>query len=300
MTTYYIAASGSDSNNGSEATPWRNLDYAIDNSDPTDTIIVMTGTNVQTVNVDDDNQDWGSRIVKSATGNPRECILDYNGLSYSRIRADAACEISGITFQNVFMNSANKPLFGSIGVLFEAKFIQDCIFKDIALGRDSSLSRGRSGLLVNGNTNFRRNTCINTRGNLGGNSTNLFGIATSDNLVLNIENCTFYNDGSLPTGTASLDRAFSIFTETGGSTVVNVKNSIFSLKDGFTLGRDEYVRDDSTGTSTLNTISTCLHNFSYTGSEPSVITADPLFVDTENEFFDLKDGSPCIGTAAIS
>ena len=43
-TTYYVSTSGRDGNPGTKAQPWRNVDYAVKQVKPGDTVLVEDGT----------------------------------------------------------------------------------------------------------------------------------------------------------------------------------------------------------------------------------------------------------------
>jgi len=42
--TFYVATSGNNANPGSQSLPWLTLQYAVDNVNPGDTILVASGT----------------------------------------------------------------------------------------------------------------------------------------------------------------------------------------------------------------------------------------------------------------
>jgi len=286
MATFYIDPNGDDTDDGSIGSPWKNFIYAVLNSDTSDTIIVNEGTNVQTVGFDNESID--GRTIISENNNPKLTILDFGNVIFKRFRSGNQGSMSGITFLKLTTDSQNQNNFQD----FNALYVNNCIFKDCIGAKDSSSAGGRSGLFNNSNTTLN-NCVINSFTFLNqGNTGAIIGIKSSG-FVTNLNNCTIYLTDVLRDSSIIIDTLFAI--EEDG--VVNIKNCIIQFKDGLTLNDGYKIESD---TAVVNTTYSCLRNVSYTGGETGTITTDPLFVDPDNGFFELKPASLAIGTGTIT
>jgi len=286
MATFYIDPNGDDTNDGSIGSPWKNFIYAVLNSDTADTLIVNEGTNVQTVGFDNESID--GRTIISENNNPKLTILDFGNVLFKKLGSGNQGSMSGITFLKCTTDNNNRNNFRD----FNGLYVNNCIFKDCIAAKDSASAGGRSGLFNNSNTTFN-NCVIDTLSfDNSGLTGAIIGIKNSG-FVTNLNNCTIYLTDVLRDSSIIIDTLFAI--EEDG--VVNVKNSIIQFKDGLTLSNGYSETKD---TAVVNTTYSCLRNVSYTGGETGTITTDPLFVDPDNGFFELKPASLAIGTGTIT
>jgi len=303
MATFYIASTGDDTNNGAEATPWRNLLYAIDPSQSADgdTIIVKTGTNVQTVG-NEDVIDLGNRQILGESGISEENIIDFDGLALSRIYGNLNCVVEGFTIQNIQQTVASRGLFGGSGQsTFLLKKFNRMVLRDIWIVGHTNSSLPSSGLF-NGGTNDRiniENTKIsNIRGvsGMGGNYV-YFSSDRSDNIIIKLKNVTIYNDSAPPVGSANIQEIYSARTNPGQVVEFIADNTVIDLKIDGTI--DEFFKVIGSGTVTFTGSNSCFHNANYSLGGTNVITLDPLYVDPDNGFFDLNPDSPVIGLGRV-
>ena len=303
MATFYIASTGDDTNNGAEATPWRNFLYAIDpnQSADGDTIIVKTGTNVQTVG-NASVIDLGNRQILGESGISEENIIDFDGLAISRIYGNLNCVVEGFTIQNIRQTETSKGLFGGSGPFTcLINKINRMVLRDIWIGGHGNSSLPGSGLF-NGNTNDRiniENTKIsNIRGvsGVGGNYV-YFGSDRSDNFILKLKNVTIYNDSAPPVGSANIQEIFSSRTNPGQVVELSADNTVIDLKIDGTI--NDFFKANGLGTVTFTGSNSCFHNANYSLGGTNVITLDPLYVDPDNGFFDLNPDSPVIGLGRV-
>jgi len=304
MTTYYIAGTGSDSNDGSFGSPWRNFLYAIDpnQSADGDTIIVKTGTNVQTVG-NASVIDLGNRQILGESDISEENIIDFDGLAISRIYGNLNCVVEGFTIQNIRQTAASKGLFGGSGpFIFLINKFNRMVLRDIWLGGHGNGSLPGSGLF-NGNNNDRiniENTKIsNIRGvsGVGGNYV-YFGSDRSTNFILKLKNVTIYNDSAPPVGSANIQEIFSSRSNPGQVVEFSADNTVIDLKIDGTI--NDFFKANGPGTVTFTGSNSCFHNANYSLGGTNVITLDPLYVDPDNGFFDLNPDSPVISLGRIT
>ena len=302
MATYYIGPTGDDANDGSYATPYKNLVSAVNNSRSadTDTIVIKEGTTIQDVVAD--GLRLGNRVIVGETGKPADCVLDFDGLALYRLAAEQQCIIEGFTMQNIVQTLLNRALFGRIQAdQCDPLRINNMIFNNIVVSQSGSVATGTAGFIAGANTTFSNNILRNIRLGSAGASGHIFGSEDRD-FTTNIRNVSFYYDGSPISGTQNFDRVFTI-RASGSNAVYNVENTIMSFGQSGTIQNAfAYINEANGGTATFNISNCCLHNVDYDDAvNPSTntITADPLLVDPDNGNFNLRPTSPCIGTGTL-
>jgi len=300
MATFYIAPDGDDDNDGSEASPWLNLEHAINNSGSSDIILVGAGTTIQTQGFD--NISMNNRTIKSASGSRLGTTIDFDGNLFSRFRSESGATISDLTIIKTNVDSINRGTFNG----YDGQ-INDCKFADCITSRSDSSAAARVGFICNGN-GTSVNRCIFE--NIVGSSSNgdacgLFAIRGDGSYQMDFNNCLIYGDGTAPANTDVPDFIFTLRADNNTtSAIMNVKNCIVYYPNGlrqvYAQNGYEYIQNSPDKDLQLNTKTSCLFNVDYTGSEAGVITTDPLFVDALNGDFRLRPASPCIGTGSLT
>ena len=297
MATYYIGPTGDDTTgDGSEGNPWLNIAYAVNNSSITDTIIVKTGTLVQTLGSNGVN--WLNRTIRSESGDPRLSILDLSSVTIERIIIDPSGSVSGLTFKGNVNNDLNRYFFLVEGT------ISDCIFDSCVAGGDLGSDGSRGSIIAQSSGTVERCIFYNTRRRLASNGGCIMGMR--DPLVpttLTVKNCVFVDDGAVIAGVSSLTSIIALAATSGVRTMtVNVNNSIASLSSGSLTNGYSLITISLGGSGSavnVNTTNSCIHNLDYTDGETGVITDDPLLVDPDNGFFEISANSPARGLGSL-
>lgn len=294
MAEYYIAPSWDDSTgDGSQGNPWRNFVYAVDNSDTTDTIRVMQGTNTQTVWRTNEPIPLSNRKVKWVSWNPWDTILDFSTNPVDWIQSwwpESDGEISSIMFQN---NTTIRPFIA----VYQSP-IKNCVFKEFICPADSSTTAARAWLINNCNCTISWCVFWNMRRNTTWVASGIFTIRwVGRTTTTKVENCVVYLDGNNPAGSLTMDYIIAVREDNWYTIWVELKNCIVQLEDGNSLLRDYSYTHIGMGYTT--TQYSCARNVIYNDWEEWVITDDPLFVDADNGNFRLRPDSPCIWTGSL-
>lgn len=302
MATFYFGGpTGNDTNDGSINSPWLNLQYAMLNSGPSDTLVVKQGTAIQTLDRSGPQKPDGRTII-GETGNPRDCILDFNNsVRFSWDQENGLTNtVRGITIQNTTGAGRDPSIFTNGGT---TNFI-NCIFRNVAGGHtgnkasDGNLFGRKDSLggiinvtsclfididcLINGQ--FNRETSL---------------ISGIDQVDYNFTNCTVYNSPN--PARAGYNKMYSIIGGYNSSIDLDMKNMIFKNDWTSTM---YYMRANGPSNDGISIDYSCFDNIddSIDISIPinNNLFTDPLMVDPANENYNLRPTSPCIGTGTLS
>jgi len=287
MATFYTDPNGSDTTgDGSQASPWFNIQYAVANSGTADTIIINDGTYLITFTSEIGVvTSFQNRTVRSSGGNPYNCILDFQNV---------ICQFDG-TLNGSFRDITFK---NGDGLLLNLNFeiVDNCIFDEMTGSQDISSSAIRRGVFVSCSTRFR--SCIFNKPRMknDGSVGSLFTTRTAELTKTILDNCTIYIDNQYPAGFTEFDFLFQTRSEGGVLQSIDVKNTII-VNDGRELVQGYYRK---TGIGEVKTSYSYVYNCSYQGSEVGVSTDDPQLVDRVNGNYNLKGDSPCIGSGSLT
>lgn len=303
MATYYIDATGDDATgDGSSGSPWRNLWHAIDNSAVADTIIVNSGTNVQTK---------GLEVIQGVSFNERqilgettsaECVLDFDNINCfaQDTPSGSECLIKDIKVINSrTFNSRNRFLSGFDGT------IDDCIFENITVRGGPNAVQGVEGFIGLTSNGTIQNTLIKDIRMTPGRGGAYLGLRPSaSGGTVNFRNCTFYESGEYDIATQALPSFFIFLRESnesaGDTGTLILKNCIFYAENPFVL----YDELDKAGVLSDIQITNSVY-FNSTIDDDSrltvtnSITDDPLFIDPDNGIFEIEGDSPARGLGTL-
>lgn len=289
MATWYLSAdTGNDTTgDGSESTPWLTMGKAHTEATSGDTVICLDSTATYAMESVTFTKDL---TIQGQQDDGSGCKWDGSGGSFTWVMQQ-----SGLTM-----------------------VVEKMQFQNFALNASTALIRITTGNLSTGTLTFRN---LQFRTILLGGTSRPAIFASGSNwttkvITMTVQSCLFddiYNKSGITTG--------SIFATYGGpSSVFNLYNNTFYFKEN-SADKLEYFIKDITGTinfknniidnergsdldwgdthvgDTVNLDYTCINNLTNnptlgTGS----IDADPLFVDPDNDNFNLQPSSPCIDT----
>lgn len=294
MAEYFLNADTGDNStgDGSSGSPWETLAYAFDQSSAGDTIICQDST--ATYSFVDDTFDHNITI-QGEQDDASGAVFDGAGGQNIRwfVSAGVTLNITKITFTNV---NDTTEIPSEISAHGDNATITatSCVFHDW-VGYGSPGSQG--AILCAGDTGHLTGVTITAISCLFydiHNVANTYGILntrTSINATLNMTSCTVYSNTETPVSGVVV--AFSL--EAGN--VINLKNNIY------VDGQSASLKIISTGGGGIAVSKNVSYNDYYgtvdeggTGS----ITSDPLFVDVDNNNFNLRPSSPCIDSASLT
>lgn len=303
MATFYIGPNGDDTTgDGSLGNPWLNLEYAINNSNSTDTIIVKKGITIQTLSASISPQ---SRIIEGETENPEDSVIDFNDNDFRDFQSNGETHIyRNLTIIHIKLVNTNRSTFSTN---YGTTEVSNCIFKnnDISSTNDNRQPTGHffganSGGDVPGTYIIDKCLFLDNYVNLSISSSqdSACYFTTTDLMNVTVTNCNFINtDAPNPTDKV---KATGIIGGDGSSTAsLLFENNIFSNK-GFDPCIYQWNFGSPLTAGVLTTKNCCFDNIEFESTYPysetiDCIQSDPLFVDYKNEIFNLRPTSPCIG-----
>lgn len=206
--------------------------------------------------------------------NANTCILDGNGLNLARRMVFSKNHtVRNLTWQNFVVIGEQETLFNNRENENYTFDISDCVFRNFN-GNIFFLSK--TGTILVNNCVFYNYTLPSTKG--------IFVSRTCD---VFLTRTIIANTSSTQTKIAS--------TNAGQKGTFSFKNCIVAnISNGtMTIGDLADVNIDSISHSCLFDIA------GVQNADNTCIYSDPLFVDTDNDLFDLRPSSPCIGTGTI-
>ncbi len=289
MASYYIATTGSDSNTGTQASPWLTLAHAYANSASGDTINVAAGAYT-----------WVSATMASRTiqgAGATTTIFDAGGSSGAAKWSIANMTVNDLTFRNNGGYTGNSPAaFNGYGSTYTPITLNRCQFHDIALNSGYGL--------ITGNSNTNPNTCY-------------FGLTMTACLIYNISVSItgtpplIHSGGQDGTGGGTgflsltactvyvtdshITTLYYTWAQSGGSNSgLTAKNSIIYCNNGGTMS---LISGEVTTAVLSNTDHVNMTGpFTDNGGN---INADPQFIDPTSANFNLRPTSPCIATGTL-
>ena len=152
--SYYVSVSGSDSNPGSQAAPWRHIQYAVDKVGPGSTVYVMTGVYNETVTFHNSGSAGGGYItLQNYPGNTP--VIDGTGIAISGetglivIENKAYIKVIGFEVRNLKAGGVSAAFPAGIWIRGNGAFLE--IRNNVVHDIENSCSRcGAHGIAVYG------------------------------------------------------------------------------------------------------------------------------------------------------
>lgn len=151
---YYVSISGSDSNPGSQAAPWRHIQYAVDKVGPGSTVYVMTGVYNETVTFHKSGSASGGYItLQNYLGNTP--VIDGTGIAISGetglivVENRAYIKVIGFEVRNLKAGGVSAAFPAGIWIRGNGAFLE--IRNNVVHDIENSCSRcGAHGIAVYG------------------------------------------------------------------------------------------------------------------------------------------------------
>lgn len=112
MSTYYVATTGDNANDGSQSTPWAEIQYGIDQCSPGDTLKIEEGTYIEAIDINKDD------LTVESVGSRDNTILDVSDsaqVTGKGITSSVAYNAVSITADNVTVNGLSVTGGGEAG-----------------------------------------------------------------------------------------------------------------------------------------------------------------------------------------
>jgi len=200
-TTFYISTNGNNSNAGTQASPWKTLVYACQNTNPGDIIHVMAGNYTETnitinlaVGVSIEGEGLGTTIIKSSVNGQWSTFLNLE----SPQDTQGNQSISNITFDGQYVSESNVKTWIGIWITGRSNVvIHDCSIINfynrgvVYAGVPGSNPLTDPGHQATGNK-FYNNTVLNCATNTGNYGAGALNIGTQ--LGMEIYNNTIIQD----------------------------------------------------------------------------------------------------------
>ena len=317
---FYVSASGSDSNDGSQENPFATIQAGINAASDGDTVLVQPGTYVENINFNGKNIVVGSLMLTTGdTSYISSTIIDGNqsGSVVKIENNELNPIIFGLTIQN-----GHSDVGGGIFIEAANANISNCLIKNNTSTNNGWLGGGgiyhaQTGMNDNSwgqNTGFLNvESCVishNKAGTSGGYGGGIYvgGMSELDTHAI-IKNTLIYNNeaGLKGGGVATLlGVEIKVINSTISKNLAGDANGGFYSESG-----NEIINSIIYHNEPVN-IYDCGAAFRYSNIEEAstvsgsgwdcgqptldnIITLDPKFVDLNNNNFTLQAGSPCIG-----
>lgn len=270
---WVIDTAGKSSNNGSTGLPIKSIQFAIDNGNPGDTILINNGTyyeNLQlikkTYTLIAKNKGKVTISPLDPAGSPILKIQDqgdWNVTNYSK----APNKIIGITFSGSTFNQWNKGFPSAVEITYNS----NPIFEACTISNNTSIV---AILIDQSAPEFRNSLIINNTGERGA----FYASGGQDSTrprtkVARFVNSIIYNNSFLSRYDGNINKAFVIF------------NSILS-NNGY---------DNSTSTSNYKVVGSVVDNIAFANQSATNVLSDPQFNNASNNDYSLSNFSPALG-----
>jgi hypothetical protein len=274
MATYYISPAGDDSTgDGSIGTPWATVGGAAGKVGVVsgDTIYLLDGTYLLTQATMDKSLTF--------TGSSAENVI-LDGADAELAATLYAVTAGGCTFSNITFTNILVWNTGVIETHSGTTTIQNCIFHNLGV-RGAADNAGIIKSRAAGTVNISNCVFRDIRGDAGGGNNIMFVCVSG--AIFSILNCIIYLYDVVP--------LTAITTGAGANSNWVLKNNIISNY----VGSIDFKRSDDTFAASYN----CFYGFTDLPTGTGNITANPLFVDKENNVFELRRLSPCRNAGII-
>ena len=287
VSAQYVSPSGSDLNDGSQASPKQTIQAAVNATQSGDTVTVEDGTYTGDGNRD---IDFGGRniTVRSASGDPTRTIIDcgfeYLGTQHGGFffhSGETSAVVSGLTIANGAEGPGN-------GAAVDIESGSAVMLRNCILTRHIGGSRG-GGVYNNGTLTLTGCAfTANTAANGGGVYNN--GTLTLTNCALTANRVSGFGGGLDNGGTMTLTNCTLVGNTAryGGGGIYNAMTA--TLVNCLLWGDTAPTGSEINGAVTA-TYCDVQGGFTGTGN----INADPLFVNPTAGDLHLSPGSPCLG-----
>jgi hypothetical protein len=270
MATYYINADtgNNTTGDGTQGNPWLTFSYAITNSVEGDTIFCQNSTNTYLYNGNTINQ----RVVE---GESVSSVIFTNESAVGAgwgIGSNKVATIKNITFSDIEATGSFTQLFGNnVG---STLIFENCIFRNI--------SGTAPFYLFYSNTYYQFNFCLF----YGFTSSYLFRMDfRSTNGVITFVNSIIHNDTTESANTILFQGNLSVTLNITNCILYNSTESTASFRDSNSIYNYSY---------------NCrFGGYNFIPSGDNNINTDPLFIDPDNNNYNLSPSSPCIDAGTL-
>ena len=143
-TTYYVSTSGSDSNPGTQAAPWKTIQKAANTMVAGDTVYILAGVYKEKVNIPKSGEpekyitfsNYGTdEVIIDAENGVRDFCIDINGKSYLKF--------IGLKLVNAGptgWRAGLRAIDNSSNIIMDSLTVQNCRFGLLIYGKDSPVS----------------------------------------------------------------------------------------------------------------------------------------------------------------
>ena len=246
---YFVSPDGDNANNGSESTPWRDIQYAVNNASPGDTIIVRDGTYIENIDVNTDNL-----TIQSENGAEATIVQAANSYDHVlKVTADYV-EISGFTVTGA---TAEDPYYAAGIYLSGANYCN--------ISNNNASNNMRDGITLYNSSNH--NVIMGNNASFNSDDGIVLDEGSSDNIIEN--NSTESNGG---TGIVIEDSSNSNNIKSN-----NVSNNTYSIYIGYSSNNNVVandVLDNSRGISLRSSVNNRIYLNNFIDNSPNAYPRD--------------------------